>query len=426
LLCHTNLNGNNDQSSKKGSSTLKKTLLITSALFVVLSSGCQAALTEAASITSVQSAKSKVSLTDIATHWAKESIMKAVDKQYVDGYEDTTFRPEQNVSRAEFLKMVVTAMKLPVSGDATGSDWYEPVAAASRLKGLLRESDFPVADINKPISRLEMARISLRATDATLQNKALHIDDYSVMYNGTKAGLIQGLSYGELGPDKPTTRAQSVTIIERILTVNDGGKLPVDKYAVSNAELALKKTNIFSMIPKIFGGKQIEGGSYVLWDPSNLVIETPDGKFKGSIDQIIAIDMADPNDPNRGLLGDINKLGWSTGSYKGVKPLVKDYPDSYIILIKTHVDENKDEEIYSSELGVRVGLYGFVNQDKEAKWKGVLNTSTTVGPLPQGMQGFIIPKSGYKTDLISLTIEAPARPPHADYHRNILTTVPTD
>jgi hypothetical protein len=402
---------------------LKKTFLATSALLIVISSGCQAATSEAAIGSVSQEAKAKVQLTDIASHWAKESIMKAVDKDYVDGYEDATFRPESNVSRAEFIKM---AMKLPVTGDTTGSEWYKPYTAAAAEKGILGDSDFPEDGLNAPISRVEMARISVRATDATFQKKSVHIDDMSVMYNATKAGLIQGLAYGDLGPDKSTTRAQSVTIIERILTVTGGGKLPADKYAVSSAELALKKTNIFSMIPNIFGGKQVEGGSYKLWNLSNLIMETPDGKFKGAIDQIIAIDMADPNDPNRGLLGDINKLRWSTGTSKGVRPLVKDYPDSFILLIKTHVDENKEESIYSSELGVRVGLNGFQQVNNEELFKGVLNTSTTIGPIPQNMQGFIIPKSGFKTDsLVTLTMAAPAAPPHPEYLTNILTTVPS-
>lgn len=53
-----------------------------------------------------------------------------------------------------------------------------------------------------PISRLEMAMIAVRATDPTFQNKAVQIDDKSVMYNATKVGLIQGLAYGELGPER--------------------------------------------------------------------------------------------------------------------------------------------------------------------------------------------------------------------------------
>jgi hypothetical protein len=45
----------------------------------------------------------------------KRKHYESIDKDYVDGYEDRTFRPELNVSRAEFLKMAVIALKLPLN-----------------------------------------------------------------------------------------------------------------------------------------------------------------------------------------------------------------------------------------------------------------------------------------------------------------------
>ncbi|TXK86019.1 S-layer homology domain-containing protein [Paenibacillus sp. N3.4] len=189
----------------------------------------------------------QLSFSDISNHWAKSSIEGAVKKGYVDGYEDASFKPEKNVSRAEFVKMVVTAIKEPVNGAATGSEWVVPYIAAAKNKGILRDLDFPADSLNEPISRLEMSRIALRASDSALQNKAVQIDDKSVMYNAAKIGLIQGLSGGELGSGKPTTRAQSVTIIERVMTVISGGKLEVDKAAASFAEIDLRGSNFDTM-----------------------------------------------------------------------------------------------------------------------------------------------------------------------------------
>ncbi len=88
-----------------------------------------------------------------------------------------------------------------------------------------------------------MSRIAVRATDADLQKKEFNIDNASVMFNATKTGLIQGLANGELAVDAPTTRAQSVTIIDRILKVNNGEKLPVDQAAASFAEIDLRGSN---------------------------------------------------------------------------------------------------------------------------------------------------------------------------------------
>ncbi|WP_244562709.1 S-layer homology domain-containing protein [Paenibacillus uliginis] len=54
-----------------------------------------------------------------STHWAASAITKGVSTGYVDGYTNGTFKPDASVTRAEFVKMVVSAMKLettPASG----------------------------------------------------------------------------------------------------------------------------------------------------------------------------------------------------------------------------------------------------------------------------------------------------------------------
>lgn len=190
---------------------------------------------------------------DVREHWAKDSVEKAVQKGYVDGYEDGTFRPDLSVTRAEFIKMTVQGMKLQTAAQASGDNWYTPFVNAAVSAGIHRWSDFSTGDWNTPITRQEMARIAVRATDPMLQKPEVRMDDRSFMYNATKKGLIQGLAGGELGPDKSTTRAQSVTIIERILTVNGGGKLDVDKAALSYAAVELRGSNI----EEYFGTKAI-------------------------------------------------------------------------------------------------------------------------------------------------------------------------
>jgi hypothetical protein len=79
-------------------------------------------------------------LQDISKHWAKAQIELAVTKGYVSGYPDGSFRPDKQVTRAEFIKMLVAALKLPHSQG--GEPWYQPYVAASLESGIHREKDF--------------------------------------------------------------------------------------------------------------------------------------------------------------------------------------------------------------------------------------------------------------------------------------------
>ncbi|MED4602587.1 S-layer homology domain-containing protein [Paenibacillus validus] len=187
--------------------------------------------------------KSRASFSDTAGHWGADAINKAIQLKVVDGYPDGSFKPEQSVSRAEFMKMTATALKLKLDSVEQGSGWYKAYVKALTDAGITRDRDFATEDWNAPITRLEMSRIAVRATDADLQKKEFNIDNASVMFNATKTGLIQGLANGELAVDAPTTRAQSVTIIDRILKVNNGEKLQVDQAAASFAEIDLRGSN---------------------------------------------------------------------------------------------------------------------------------------------------------------------------------------
>ncbi|SEB75829.1 S-layer homology domain-containing protein [Paenibacillus sp. GP183] len=310
---------------------MKKLLVVICIFIFAHSIGCKSSTSEASAMESTPNVKPKVQLTDIAAHWAKESIMKAVDKDYVDGYEDGTFRPELNVSRAEFLKMAVTAMKFPLNNVAGGMEWYKPYVEAAEAKGILRESDFSLGEINQPITRLEMARISVRSTDAKLQDKAAQIEDKLLMYNAAKAGLIQGLSNGELAPDKSTTRAQSVTIIERILTINGGGKLGVDKLAVSNAEIAFHGTNFETIV----------GSGYKLIQlPATIDVQSG---VTATFNKVHVVDGDDKSDPFWELL-------------KVKTSLHESLDDSYIFVYHITVDNKIAQESNWFTLGLSLGI----------------------------------------------------------------------
>ncbi len=154
------------------------------------------------------------SLNDIGGHWANEAIRSALLKGYVDGYEDGSFRPDQSVTRAEFVKMTVTALKLSVSGKVEGADWYIPFANAAVSAGVHKWTDFNSGDWNTPMTRTEMSRVAARAIGEVNE------DDKKWLFLATNKGLVQGMDdSGTLGEEQSTNRSQSVTMIERLINM---------------------------------------------------------------------------------------------------------------------------------------------------------------------------------------------------------------
>ena len=74
---------------------------------------------------------SAVNFTDIANHWAKDSIITLAERGVVNGVTDTEFMPDGEVTRAQYLKMIMEATGVATKPlrageclDARASDWY--------------------------------------------------------------------------------------------------------------------------------------------------------------------------------------------------------------------------------------------------------------------------------------------------------------
>ncbi|MEX2461605.1 MAG: S-layer homology domain-containing protein [Paenibacillaceae bacterium] len=273
---------------------------------------------------------------DITNHWAEVSIIEAVKKGFVEGYPDGTFKPDVKVTRAEFIKLTIASLRLPVSSEPM-TNWYDPYVIVAKDAGIYTENDFTTGNMNTPMTRFEMSRAAVRATGQ------MNDDPDKWMYLATKAGLIQGMDKtGLLGEDQSTTRAQSITVIERILTIKGGGTLPADKHAVNRAEVLWHHTNIFSVMPEIFDVVNFGKNVIDKWDKNKMFVEPKNGLYKATLDSLIAIDLGDKDDPNWNLVP--ANLKWY--DYPNNWD-VRKYTDAYLILPVSHVDFNKDQKIYS-------------------------------------------------------------------------------
>ena len=325
---------------------MKKVLSIVLSVALLLSLSIQVGRTPVHAAT--------ISFSDIQGHWAESSIKHAVTQGYVNGYTDGSFRPENSLTRAEFMKMLVAALGLETKTGGSGK-WYKPYVDAAIAEGIYKKGDFANEAYEKSLTRAEMATVVVRATGVK------DVEPKQGLYLATSKGLIGGTSPGEISADGFSTRAQAIVVIERMLSVNEGKQLPVDKYAVAAAEIYWHRTNIYTVAPELFnqGGTAVPFKDINYWNESRLTLTSRDGNYKAELEELVAIDLSDPKDPNRKLLPPIDKLYFEyfieeEKKYKVEK--LKENSDYYIIVLKSKLIHKKNNS-YGNNM--HFNIYGF-------------------------------------------------------------------
>ncbi|MGG3310346.1 S-layer homology domain-containing protein [Paenibacillus lautus] len=324
--------------------------------------------------------------TDIQGHWAQTAIQDAIQRGYVDGYPDKRFLPNKQVTRAEFMKMAVSALDIEVASLSSGS-WYAPYVAAAESAGIYKAGDLGNSNLTERMTREEMAKLAVKALGYK------NVEDKQWMYLASKDGIISGTAPGVISPTGTTTRAQAIAVIERLLQVKSGKALPVDKYAVAAAEVYWHKTNIFSVAPEIFNGPDNHNKNFGIdsWKMSKLRFGAQDGSVVAQVDELIAIDWNDPKDPNRKLLPSKEKLVWKFGSKENV---FSNDLQAYVILLKSHYVVNKKPKLYPFNR-LSLNIMGYNGKPNGT----ILNMPYVIESKEKEKQiyGLVIPKKGFST-----------------------------
>ena len=177
---------------------------------------------------------------DIQEHWAKGDIEIFLEKGYINGYpEDNTFRPNGNITRAEFVKIVNRVFNFTEKGEENFTDvnesdsshwFYDEVRIATKsgyINGQKDENGNLIFRPNDTITREEAAKIltSIKSNKDNNIDKIYKYNDYyeisswakSYVEGAIEAGYIKGDSNNNLNPKVKLTRAEAVTILKRII-----------------------------------------------------------------------------------------------------------------------------------------------------------------------------------------------------------------
>lgn len=132
-----------------------------------------------------------MTLTDLTGHWAVTDVSAAAAAGWVNGYPDGTFRPDAQVTRAEFLKMLAAT-----KGSASMSD-----IADQRLSGLYGK-----------LAEQSHWSVTAGYIRQAVAQAVVDPADYSMTF--TTAGAVDTW---RLEPDKPLTRSEATIMLTRSL-----------------------------------------------------------------------------------------------------------------------------------------------------------------------------------------------------------------
>ncbi len=189
---------------------------------------------------------------DVKGHWAEAEIEKGYTNNMINGDGDGTFRPDDTITRGEFLKMVVALVcekmsivnkeEMTVPDDlGDGTHWaskYHTFARAflyaptgEEIDGVYAGAMNSPEDYDKAITRWEMAYIlssstytltGMGVTDGELKyTDSAEIKKYpeevvATVASSNALGFMKGDEKNNFAPKANGTRAEAVTVINRM------------------------------------------------------------------------------------------------------------------------------------------------------------------------------------------------------------------
>lgn len=173
---------------------------------------------------------------DVRGHWAEREVLQGVLLGFLHGYPDGLFRPDDLVSRAEFVKMVAVAFKLERGfGRAVFEDcratWFEPYLVAACSDGVVVPEEYGILyHPDEPIPRAEAAAYLVRAlgrgASASLRKPSecpfSDMGKAPALWRGAVVeayllGILKGYPDGTARGQAGSSRAEAVVMLLRAL-----------------------------------------------------------------------------------------------------------------------------------------------------------------------------------------------------------------
>ncbi|HWI64286.1 MAG TPA: Ig-like domain-containing protein, partial [Symbiobacteriaceae bacterium] len=168
----------------------------------------------------------RVRLTDVS-HDVELLKVSGEHTKYIGGYPDGTFRPDQPLTRAEAAVVFTRLLGRPSRGRIpaftdVGEHWAAGAIAEANELGLMNGDGNGTFRPDDQLTRAEIAAVIGRLAKLQPMPGSAFADTNGHWAEALAravqlAGLMQGLPDGTFRPDQPVTRAEFVTVINRVL-----------------------------------------------------------------------------------------------------------------------------------------------------------------------------------------------------------------
>ena len=180
------------------------------------------------------------------SHWAFSYIAEMTEKGILTGYPDGKFRPNNNITRAEFAKVMITASGLKVAPvnytsfiDVTIEDWFAPYIEAAKpfLNGyIIAGKNTYLPDSLALREDIAVALVKLKGYDTSVADVsllyAMFSDASSISASAQKyvavaveRGLVSGYDDGTFRGQQSVTRAEAAALLWRASQYGNDNKI---------------------------------------------------------------------------------------------------------------------------------------------------------------------------------------------------------
>ncbi|MBV1756980.1 MAG: S-layer homology domain-containing protein [Dethiosulfatibacter sp.] len=165
---------------------------------------------------------------DISGHWAEETIQEWIDNDWVKGYLDGSFKPDDYITRAEFVALVNRSFQFTATGSTSFTDvnqnaWYASAVGIAVRAGYIQGYNDNTMRPENHISREEAATIIMKINNLSANSTAANVFTDSGLLTWSRGAvgavaavnLMTGYPDGTFGPDRMIRRGETVVLLDR-------------------------------------------------------------------------------------------------------------------------------------------------------------------------------------------------------------------